>query len=235
MGVYSKKDFKRINVDINKLVNVNSNITNSIIFRYNDIILKKYWWYTDYAIDEEVFELLSNVNNKHLIKLYDMFIIIDDVDYFKEYNKFLSGKYSSFIDGYTAKYYQNDIDNPLLEKTHFLLQNIEELKELFDIIAKKHIVMKDVKVENSIIRKEGIVIIDPDYYEFSDLSEKIIKRKNYKELFNLIKTIFDRYYIDKNEQLKSYFKELNNINALDAIEQIEKRLKKVKSPICLFK
>ena len=94
--------------------------------------------------------------------------------------------------------------------------------------------MTDTKVENTIIKSNGIVIIDPDYYKLSSQGIDSIKNNNYKELLQLLKTIFIKYAGLKKTDISKTFTELDNNNPLESICYIEKELRKVKRPLDLL-
>ena len=229
MGLYNKS-FNKLDINLDELKRINvDKVTNSLIYRYKDLIIKKYWYCTEYAITDEVFDILCTIDNSSFIKLYEMFTIITDDKYEEKYSKFLQRKSSFSKDGYTAKYYQIDSINPLLEYSSYLINSIESLKELVEILSNYKIMMSDTKIENTIINKNGIIIIDPDYYELSNQNIEMIKNNNYKELLQLLNMIFIKY-----ARFKNIFNNLDDNNPFESICYIEKELKKVKRPIDLF-
>lgn len=233
MGLYNKS-FGKLDVNLDELERINEDIvTNAFIYRYRDIILKKYWYCTEYAISDDVFDRLCNIDNDNFIKLYELFTIIPDNEYEKMYARYQSGRKFFCKDGYTAKYYQPDPINPILEPSTYLIKSIEELKALVDTLSNSKIMMTDTKVENTIIQNNGIIIIDPDYYKISNQSIEVIKKHNYKELLQLLKTIFAHYVGMKKTDILKLFNEGENSNSLETICDIEKRLRKVKRPIDL--
>lgn len=235
MGLYNKS-FCKLDINLNEIERINEHmVTNSFIYKYRDMIIKKYWYCTEYAISDNVFDILCNIGNKHFMKLYEMFTIISDEEYEEKYSKYKQGKIIFSKSGYTAKYYQQDSINPILEQSNYLSKNIEELKELVDVLSNSRILMSDTKIENAIIQKSGIVIIDPDYYNLSNLDIDFIKKNNYKELLHLLKTIFIYYSKFKELDILDYFIKLDNNDPFDSIYEIEKSLKKVKRPIDLIK
>lgn len=235
MGLYNKS-FCKLDINIDEIKRINEHmVTNSFIYKYRDMIIKKYWYCTEYAISDDVFDVLCNIDNKHFMKLYEMFTIISDEEYEEKYSKYQQGKLFFSKLGYTAKYYQQDSINPILEHSNYLINNIEELKELVDILSNSQILMNDTKIENTIIQESGIVIIDPDYYNLSNLDIDFIKKNNYKELLHLLKTIFIYFSKLKESDIFDYFIKLDNNDPFDSICEIEKCLKKVKRPIELIK
>ena len=234
MGLYNKS-FCKLNINLDELTKINEDmVTNGLIYRYRDMILKKYWYCTEYAINEDVFNKLCIIDNNHFIKLYELFTIISDDEYDEKFAKYKQGKINFSLAGYTAKYYQPDFINPLLEKSAYLINSIEGLKELVDILSNSKIMMDDTKIKNTIIQKNGIVIIDPDYYKLSNKDIKFIKNNNNKELLQLLKTLFIQYSVLKKPNVLRFFTELDNIEPLQSICYIEKELRKVKRPIDLL-
>lgn len=204
MGIYNKS-FCNLNIDLDELERINEDkVTNAFIYRYRDIVLKKYWYCTEYAINDDVFDKLCTIDNEHFIKLYEFFTIISDDEYEEKYAKYQQGKRFFCKDGYTAKYYQPDFLNPILEQSYYLIKSIEGLKKLVDMLSNFKIMMTDTKVENTIIQSNGIVIIDPDYYKLSSQDIDSIKNNNYKELLQLLKTIFNKICrIEKDRYFKT--------------------------------
>ena len=69
MGLYNKS-FSELNINIDELERINANmVTNAFIYRYRDIVLKKYCYCTEYAINDDVFDKLCTIDNEHFIKL----------------------------------------------------------------------------------------------------------------------------------------------------------------------
>lgn len=84
MGLYNKS-FCELNINLDELERINVNkVTNAFIYRYRDIILKKYWYCTEYAISDDIFDKLCIMDNEHFIKLYELFTIISDDEYEKK-------------------------------------------------------------------------------------------------------------------------------------------------------
>jgi len=233
MSLYNK-DLIKMDINIDELERINDIVTNAFIYRYKSIILKKYWIYTEYAIKDDVFNKLCNIDNKHFIKLYDLFTIINDEEYDNVYNNFINGKYSFSKSGYTAQYYEPYDINPLLVKSSYLINSVDGLIEMIELLSSMHIIMSDVKVRNIIYQKDGIVLIDPDYYDISDKDINSIKNNNYKELLMLLKSIYTSLYFDKVHIINKLFNELESENLYESVCEFKKKLKKVDKPIKLI-
>ena len=94
--------------------------------------------------------------------------------------------------------------------------------------------MKDTVARNAIIQRDGIVLIDPDNYEFSTQDISSVKDNNYKELLYLLKTIFIEYSELNKKDISDFFEDLEDEDSLETIYYIEKELKRVKRPLDLF-
>lgn len=233
MPLYNK-DLKRLDINPSEVKRINDIVTNAFIYRYRDIIIKKYWLYTEYAINDDVFDLLCGINSNNFIKLYELFTIISDNEYKEVYQRFINNKYSFSKNGYTAKYYESYSINPLLESSNYLLSNIEGFIELVEELSKLHIKMSDTKVRNAIFQKDNIVLIDPDYYSISDEDIDSIRNTNYQEILSLLKSIYTKLYFDKVHIINKLFAELENNNSYDSVCEFSKMLKKVNKPINLL-
>ncbi len=234
MGLYNRS-FDKLDINWDDVKRINEEmVTNALIYRYRDLIINKYWFCTEFAINDDVFDKLAMIDNKNLIKLYELFTIISDGEYEERLAKYQQGKRFFYKDGYTAKYYQPDSINPVLEQSNYLIKSIEGLKELTEILSNSKVMMNDTKVENTIIQNNGIVIIDPDYYSLSNQNIDSIKNYNYKELLKLLRSIFMHYAKLKQRDILKFFDELEKNDSLDAICHIEKGLKKVNKPLDLL-
>jgi len=229
MSLYNR-NFIKLDINLEKTVKIGEG-SNSKVYKYNDIAIKKYCSYTLYPIDEKVFEIISSIKNKHLIELYELFTMIDDKEYERNIELYLSKKTKFVIDGYTSKYYNQERINPLNENSSYLLQNIEELKELFDLFSYKNILAKDLNEDNSLITTKGIIIIDPDFYKFCDLNYNQLINRNNVEFLHYIRALFLWYGNPK--KVYPYLRKLISEQRY-SIDEIEKDLKKVKKPIHLF-
>lgn len=114
---------------------------------------------------------------------------------------------------------------------------------LFKIFSENMICTDDIKRDNAIIGKDGIIIIDPDLFYTMDSSKDSIFTLNKKNLLKLFRSIFINSFSVENEPDYGKFisfidTELVNIeitNNTDVVHEISKKLKYVKKPIELFK
>ena len=205
---------------------------------YNDeIILKEYFGFINnsYRIKEKVFDILKSIDDKHLIELYDIYTAKNKIKIF--FGKLLQCQFK--VDCYTAKYYSDNSVNALNEPKEYLLENLFELQKLFNILMENNICTKDVKRANTIIGKEGIVIIDPDLFYIPKEKENVALI-NQLNLLNLFKSIC-LASIDTKRDLDSILKYLekevldfNLTEKTDISYEISKKLKYRKCPKDIF-
>lgn len=205
---------------------------------YNDeIILKEYFGFinNNYRIKEKVFYILKSIDDKHLIELYDIYTAKNKIKIF--FGKLLQCQFK--VDCYTAKYYSDNSVNALNEPKEYLLENLFELQKLFNILTENNICTKDVKRANTIIGKEGIVIIDPDLFYIPKEKENVALI-NQLNLLNLFKSIC-LASIDTKRDLDSILKYLekevldfNLTEKTDISYEISKKLKYRKCPKDIF-
>lgn len=234
MAIYTRT-LSKIDIDFRKLRRINEDmVTNAYLYQYRDMIIKRYWALTEYSICEQVFDVLCKIDSDNFIKLYELFTIISDEEYEQIYKLYLSGKRYFTKDGYTAKYYEGCSLNPILESSNYLIDNIERIRELVNTFSNAHIMMQDTGFKNVIIQEKNIVIIDPDYYRISNAKISKIREHNYKEILILIRTIFE-YYSNNRSNVDRYFDKLQECDSKDALDEIEKSLKRVREPIDIIK
>ena len=136
-----------------------------------DIILKEYFSRVspEWRISLDLFDILKTIDNPHFIKLFDVYTELKFFDVLKAIVN--SSKF--YVDAYTAKYYADNSVNVLWESKDYLLDNFRELELLFEIFSKNKIRTCDVKLSNSIVGKDGIVIIDPDFFVITDMGKEL--------------------------------------------------------------
>jgi len=205
MNYYNKKH-KKINLrDFSKIGYGGY----STVYRNGSIIFKKYddsIRDENLKISEELFNILKNIHNEHLEELYDLYT---KTTLLKSYLN------SSFvIDGYTAKYYKKTDIDLLFTPMDYIFDNFNELEKLFDSLAEYLITVRDIRLDNAIIRDEYITMIDPDLYQTNQGSietNKYINKKALLSFFNqiLFKYLFDDYDIETHPDI---FKYLENVH-----------------------
>lgn len=207
---------------------------------YNDeMILKEYFCTTlaKFRLTEKMFDIFKNIDNPHLIELFDIYSDFGPIELFK--NRI--GISSFTVDAYTAKYYPDNSLNVLFENKDYILDNFRELEILFEIFSENKICTNDVKRKNAIVGKEKIVIIDPDLFYISDYTKKEILTINKKNLLKLYESIlitsveYDDNYMNIT---KFIYDELANIDItsdVDVTYEISQKLKSIKKPIEFFR
>ena len=209
------------------------------ILHNEKIILKEYFSDTVhyYRLNEKMFDILKEINNPHFIELFDIYTDFS----FTELLKNKIGIMPFSIDAYTAKYYQDNSVNVLLESKDYILENFKELEALFNIFSKNMVCTDDIKKDNTVIGKDGIVIIDPDLFYTINSPIDFISLLNKKNLLNLFRSIITNSIIVKQNYGKFIAfidTELVNIevtNNTNITDEISKKLKYVKKPIEIFK
>lgn len=233
---YYDRNYKKLKLD--DMEYLNSGECAKILYN-KEMILKKYYYSTElnYRLSEKMFDLLKNINNPHFIELINIYSDFNFIELLK--NKM--GILSFFVDAYTAKYYPDNSINVLLEHKDFILDNIKELEVLFRTFSENMICTDDIKRDNIVIGKDGIVIIDPDLFYTIESSKEFISILNKKNLLKLFGDIF----INSVENKSNYVNIINFIdNELvnfevtyntDVVYEISKKLKYIKKPIELFR
>lgn len=139
--------------------------------------------YPDLRIKEDVFNILKTFRCQNFIELYDLIQNRESIQSLWYYWKLGNFK----IDGYTGKYYAGNGEvNVVLEPKDYLLENIYQIEKLFHKFARERICVYDLKRENSIVSKEGIIIIDPDMFRIEKKRRGIIELYNKQQLVNFI-------------------------------------------------
>lgn len=209
------------------------------VLHNKDIIFKEYYSETpfDCRLNEKVFDILKNINNPHFIELFDIYSDFSFIQLLK--NKI--GIFPFIVGAYTAKYYSDNSVNALFEHKDYILGNFRELETLFEIFSENMICTDDIKRDNIIIGKDGIVIIDPDLFYTMESSKEFISTLNKMHLLYLLKSIFINSI--KNEPNYGKFttsigNELVDFKITDNTEvthELSKKLKYVRQPIELFR
>ena len=196
----------------------------------------------------EVFDILKEIHHPNFIELLDIYSNLDLLTLFcRKFNLI----YSFQIDAYTAKYYQKEDINPLLESKDYLLDNLREIDQLCTLLTKLRIRLDDLRAGNTIFTKEKMIIIDPDYFRLTALSMKQLTIHNKKSLFHLMKDIFSNYleeFIAQEDPTLTTRQLIitadsivnNRLNDIHITEQtdipavLSKRFNSVKKPVELF-
>ena len=233
---YYNRNYKKLKLSVMEYLN--SGECAKILYN-KEIIFKEYYSETilNCRLSEKMFDILKNISNPHFIELFDIYSDFDFIELLK--NKV--GILPFIVDAYTAKYYPDNSVNVLLEHKDYILDNFKELEVLFRIFSEIMICTDDIKRDNTVIGKDGIVIIDPDLFYTMQSSKEFISTLNKKKLLNLFRSIL----INSVENEPNYGKnitfidnELVNLEVKDNTEvayEISKKLKYIKKPIELFR
>ena len=235
MSYYNRK-YKKLK--LSNMEYLNSGDCAQVLYN-KEMIFKEYYSETmlNCRLSEKMFNMLKHIKNPHFIELFDIYSYFDFIELLK--NKI--GILPFVVDAYTAKYYPDNSVNVLFEHKDYILDNFRELDLLFRIFSENMICTDDVKRGNTVIGKEGIVIIDPDLFYTTECAKEFIIVLNKKKLINLFKSIFINSI--ENEQkcdnnITFVDNELFNFvinDKTDVAYEISKKLKYVKKPVDLLK
>lgn len=213
---------------------------------YNDkIVFKKYfsWTNVDYKIELELFDILKEVKNPHFIELYDVYTKYSKIKIINKIIKKIRNN-AFFVEGYSAKYYQEDNIDVLNTSKEYFLENLFEIEKLLNEFSKNGIFAYDMNRENTVLNKNNIVIIDPDLFcLWSQKATFASNKLNLYDLFDdlLLDEVFKTPYLYSTSK---YFKERNifkmNISKYHdneefcVTDEFSRVLKHTKKPVELF-
>jgi len=140
------------------------------VYKDGDLMIKKYMSErSDYydRLSPAIFDILSDISSPAFINLIDSFktkvrLFPDDYDI-----DMLTGYTSEFIE--TRKGLM--VDLPM----EYTLHTLYEFRKLLKILNDNNILIADTNRNNSIVGFDNLVIIDPDCYEFNEISCDIEK------------------------------------------------------------
>ncbi len=233
---YYNRDYKKLKVDDMEYLNRGQ----CAKILYNEkMILKKYYSDTSivFRLKEKLFDIFKSINNPHFIELYDIYSDFNFIGLLK--NKI--GISSFNVDAYTAKYYSDNSLNVLFENKDYILDNFKELETLFEVFSENGICTDDVKRDNAVIGKDGIIIIDPDLFYTMESTKETILKINKNNLLQLYKSILINSSACEDNHaniVKFINNELVNINVtsnVDVTYEISKKLRYIKKPIDFFR
>lgn len=193
----------------------------------------------NWRLSEEMFDVLKDIDNPNFIKLFDIYTDCNRIELFK--NRIKNRPF--IVDAYTAKYYSgNNLVNVMFEQKDYLLENIENLENLFETFSDYRICAEDIKKRNTVINRNGIVIIDPDlFYMFNkDASKNFMSLVNKRRLLELLRSIMINS--EPGEVDYTTFSNGIDMGILDfkvneetnITNEVAKKLKYVKKPIDFF-
>lgn len=235
---YYNRNGEKLNLDVESLEFLNGGECAKIAY-IGENVLKKYYDFTEreYRLTPQMFDLLSTIDNKHLMKIYDVYSEMNLLKLLQ--NKI--GLRSFVIDAYVAKYYHEESIDVLCEHKDYLLDNFGELEKLFEIFTDNGISTGDIGKKNAILNSREIVLIDPDAFYAVKTSSRTLSLKNKKELLFLFKSILLDSVME-NESCKGNIpliskkitNQLTNFKIdenTNITSELSKRLNYVKKPI----
>lgn len=184
------------------------------------------------------------MDNDKCLKIYrssawvnvDTLKIIKDMkfnNYYKIYDM-LYDKDSNFK-GMIMKYYPQEEVNVLMMEKDYLLDNVNGLGRDILSLIEKGIFIVDLNIDNTIINRNGITVIDADLYIYrEDYDRDLLGRMGYATFRSLVKSIIiDSISMDKSmEDVNIYKAIVENLvgNPFDT-KSMEKKLVRCKYPM----
>ena len=164
------------------------------IYKKNNIVLKQYCYYCRpiFKIDEDLFYILKDIDNKNFVKLYKL------------------KKSHDTIEGYTCEYLEPADIKIVYKDRYYTLDNINDLSKLVERLSYLGILINDAIASNVIMQNNRIVIIDPDSYNVMySMSYDELLLRNKKELLKYIKDLYSScfrgYQVDEYEAINKIF------------------------------
>lgn len=184
------------------------------------------------------------MDNDKCLKIYrssawvnvDTLKIIKDMkfnNYYKIYDM-LYDKDSNFK-GMIMKYYPQEEVNVLMMEKDYLLDNVNGLGRDILSLIEKGIFIVDLNIDNTIINRNGITVVDTDLYIYrEDYDRDLLGRMGYATFRSLVKSIIiDSMSMDKSmEDVNIYKAIVENLvgNPFDT-KSMEKKLVRCKYPM----
>lgn len=184
------------------------------------------------------------IDNDKCLKIYrssawvnvDTLKIIKDMkfnNYYKIYDM-LYDKDSNFK-GMIMKYYPQEEVNVLMMEKDYLLDNVNGLGRDILSLIEKGIFIVDLNIDNTIINRNGITVVDTDLYIYrEDYDRDLLGRMGYATFRSLVKSIIiDSISMDKSmEDVNIYKAIVENLvgNPFDT-KSMEKKLVRCKYPM----
>lgn len=184
------------------------------------------------------------MDNDKCLKIYrssawvnvDTLKIIKDMkfnNYYKIYDM-LYDKDSNFK-GMIMKYYPQEEVNVLMMEKDYLLDNVNGLGRDILSLIEKGIFIVDLNIDNTIINRNGITVVDTDLYIYrEDYDRDLLGRMGYATFRSLVKSIIiDSISMDKSmEDVNIYKAIVENLvgNPFDT-KSMEKKLVRCKYPM----
>lgn len=224
--MYYNRRKEAVDIDIDHMKYLSSGSC-GIVYCNNEMILKEYRSDTEkyYRLTTAVFDILKEMDHKHLMDIYDVYSLQSS----SVFHPFI-------IDAYTAKYYQDDSVNIFYEPSDYVIDNFREIEQLLEKLARYHVLACDLKRKNTIIGKNGMVLIDPDLFCITATKDTYFALHHKR---NLIRLFYNICKIDfPEDDLKGIIKEkipLNPDSSESVSYQLSKTIGTVSRPIKYFR
>lgn len=190
------------------------------VYKDGDLMIKKYMSErSDYydRLSPAMFDILSSISSPAFINLIDSFktkvrLFPDDYDI-------------DMLTGYTSEFIATRkgamVDLPM----EYTLNTLYEFRKLLKILNDNNILIADTNRNNSIVGFDNLVIIDPDSYEFNEISCEI-EKENMESInrYLLSKWVAEMPITDK-AVFEKISKELFDYEEGDYLDVMSKRLR----------
>lgn len=160
------------------------------IFRDGNVHYKKYFYGTacHERLKYDVWKVLQAIDNSHLVNIFEL--LYNQINVFSR-ESLLEDIQEFCVDGYLYDWVVEEKVDVIGGPIEYLWENMYELFCLGEVFSGYRVFMGDVKRENSVITKSGIVLIDPDLFMFNNPGAWDLEVENYNnqsiiELFEQI-------------------------------------------------
>ena len=195
---YFTIDNKKVIIDESILNNFINNGEYGNVYRYNENQCIKIYNDKEFKIKffltTYLYNYLKEISSANLVSIDELL--------------FKDNKYMFQADAYIMEYYEAIYQNILLVPSDYLIENLEKLLILSKGLSKKHIIIDDLKKDNTIFTEDKIVLIDIEHYI---LDRNISQREISKINNSTISCLFNQ--ITLNELKKYYNSQIGTIYA----------------------
>lgn len=160
----------------------------------------------NHYISKTTFDILKEVNNPNIVKLYDYY-------YFDNF-----GKYQ--IDAYTMEKVRSRKEDLLSEDKAILLDYLSDLQKLAKDLANKKIRMQDTNGANLIFTNVGPVVVDLDfYYKKALIFKNELETENKAAALDYFKNYAINNYLNlyDDEDKDEYTRKMNDLYGIFAM------------------
>lgn len=202
-------------------------------------IFKKYNELANKWMNYQLFETLKQIENPHFVELIERYYSV-----YTNPENIVDFPSDSKIAGYTKKYIREKKINILKEKKNYLIQNIFELQELFNIFSQDGIRVSFKYPGDIKINSNGIVLNNPDNFSLVDVEKsnyplEELSLHNQFQLIELLRIAFSdgfsqlflkldfTLYKNTVEDLFSY----DLVRSQDIASEVNKKLRFSKRPL----